>query len=109
MALLAAVTTPHTRWNMNNRATSMRLVAFALSATGLLLVFEVIRPFRDLSADGPLALVSWGVGATLAASCFFRKRPAIAVGVLALLANVIPLLGALALWWVMKDSNFMWH
>jgi hypothetical protein len=34
---------------------------------GLLLIFEVIRPFHDMSKDGPLAMILWGVGATVAA------------------------------------------
>lgn len=38
-----------------------------LFIVGALLVAEVIRPFRDLSIDGPIAMVAWGVGLGIAA------------------------------------------
>ena len=80
-----------------------------LSVAGLLLIFEVVRPYRDLSVDGPLALAAWGLGVTLAVTCFFLKGRSIALGVVSVLANAIPLLVAIGLWWVMSHTNFAWH
>jgi len=85
------------------------VAALLLSAAGLLLVFEVIRPFRDLSVDGPLALVAWGIGMTLGVTCLFLKARSIALGVIVILANAIPLLAAGSVWWLMRGSNFAWH
>src|SRR5205085_11912385 len=44
----------------------LAMAALALAVLGILLFVEVIRPFHDLSIDGPLALLSWGSGAGLA-------------------------------------------
>ena len=40
----------------------LAMAALALAVLGILLFVEVIRPFHDLSIDGPLALLSWGAG-----------------------------------------------
>jgi hypothetical protein len=45
----------------------LTIVSFVCAMLGLLLIFEVIRPFHDMSKDGPLAMILWGVGATVAA------------------------------------------
>src|SRR6476646_301488 len=57
---------------------------------GLLLIFEFIRPFHYMSKDGPLSMILWGVGATVAIIGFFVQPRAITLGVAALLANLIP-------------------
>jgi hypothetical protein len=54
-------------------------------------MFEVIRPFRDMSKDGPLAMILWGAGTTLAIMGFFVRPRAVILGVTTLLANLIPL------------------
>jgi hypothetical protein len=36
-------------------------VVLLLAAFGVLICFEVIRPFRDLAVDGPIALALWGI------------------------------------------------
>jgi hypothetical protein len=84
-------------------------LAFASSAIGILLVCEVIRPFHDLTVDGPLAVILWVAGTALGGYGLFmarRSRALIAVG---LMANVVPLLAALVLWWVLSRTNFAWH
>jgi len=69
----------------------LAIVSFGCAAIGLLLIFEVLRPFRDLMKDGPLAMTFWGVGAIAAITgCFLRPR-AIALSIAALLANLIPI------------------
>ena len=40
----------------------LAMAAVALALLGVLLFLEVIRPFHNLSIDGPLALLSWGIG-----------------------------------------------
>ena len=85
------------------------IVALLLCGLGALIFFEVIRPFRDMSIDGPIALSVWGVGAALGVSCFFLKGRSLTLSVISVVANILPLLAALALLWVMSHSNFAWH
>lgn len=94
---------------MSKLPNGLGISAFFLSALGVLLFFEVIRPFRDMSIDGPLALTSWGIGAVVGLGCFFLKGRSIALTVISILANVIPLLASLALLWALSHSNFAWH
>jgi hypothetical protein len=76
---------------------------------GLLLIFEVIRPFRDMSKDGPLAMIFWGIGITLASIGFFMRPRAITLGVAAFLANLIPLCGVVAVLVLLGHSTLTWH
>ena len=76
---------------------------------GLLFIFEVIRPFHDMSKDGPLAMILRGVGATVAIIGFFVRPHAIALGVAALLANLIPLCGVAAVLVLLGHSTLIWH
>jgi hypothetical protein len=85
------------------------LVALVLSCTGLLLVFEVVRPFRDLSSDGPLALIAWGAGAACGVGGFFLRERSVGLSLAALLLNVLPMGAMLALLWVMSRSSFVWR
>ncbi len=95
---------------MANKITNiLGTVALGLSAVGGLLICEVIRPFRDLAIDGPIALSCWGMGAMLGLLCFFLKRRSLVFAIISLAANVLPLLGALVLWWLLSQSNFAWH
>jgi hypothetical protein len=95
---------------MTNKITKLfGTVALGLSVAGGLLVCEVIRPFHDFSIDGPMALSFWGIGATLGLVCFFLKGRSLAFSIISLVSNVVPLLGALVVWWVMSQSNFAWR
>ncbi len=71
----------------------LAIISFVCAAIGLLLIFEVVRPFRDMSKDGPLAIILWGNGATVAIISFFVPPRAITPAVAALLVNLIPLCG----------------
>jgi hypothetical protein len=84
-------------------------VALLLAAVGVLICFEVIRPFRDLAIDGPIALALWGIGAALAISCFFLKGRSLTLTIFSLAVNALLLLAAIALIRVMSHSNFGWH
>ncbi len=76
---------------------------------GLLLVLEVVRPFRDLSVDGPLALIAWGLGAAIAlASLFLRGRSRV-FGIFGVAVNLIPLIIMLAVLWLLGHSSLAWH
>ncbi len=90
-------------------ANILGMIALGLSAAGGLLVCEVIRPFHDFSIDGPIALSFWGIGATLGFVCFFLKARSLILSIIALVVNVVPLLGALVVWWLLSQSNFAWH
>jgi len=52
---------------------------------GLALFFEVIRPFRDLEADGPLAIACWAMGFMLALQLWVGKHRRAPAAVLLLL------------------------
>ena len=85
------------------------IVALLLCVVGALIFCEVIRPFRDMSIDGPIALSAWGIGAALGVACFFLKGRSLTLSVISVVANVLPLLAALVLLWVLSHSNFAWH
>jgi hypothetical protein len=87
----------------------LTVASFFCAAVGLLLIFEVVRPFRDMSKDGPLAMISWGIGATVAIIGFFVRPRAIALSVAALLANLIPLCGVGAVLALLGHSTLIWH
>jgi len=87
----------------------LTVLSFVCSMLGLLLIFEVIRPFHDMSKDGPLAMIVWGVGATVAIIGFFVRPRAIAFGVAAFLANLIPLCGVGAVLILLGHSTLIWH
>jgi hypothetical protein len=87
----------------------LTIVSFVCAMMGLLLIFEVIRPFHDMSEDGPLAMILWGVGATVAIIGFFTQPRAIGLDVAALLANLIPLCGVSAVLVLLGHSTLIWH
>ncbi len=62
-----------------------------------------------MSIDGPIALDSWGLGAAFGTVCFFLKGRSVTLSVISVVANILPLLAALALLWVLSRSNFAWH
>lgn len=90
-------------------AKRLTIVSFACAMMGLLLIFEVIRPFRDMSKGGPLAMILWGAGATLAIIGFFVRPRAIALSVAALLANLTPLCVVAAMLVLVGHSTLIWH
>ena len=87
----------------------LTIISFVCAMLGLLLIFEVIRPFRDMSKDGPLAIILWGVGAIVAIIGFFVRSRAIALGIAALLANLIPLCGVAVVLVFLGHSTLIWH
>jgi hypothetical protein len=87
----------------------LNVVSFVCAATGLLLIFEVVRPFRDMSKDGPLAMILWSIGATVAVIGFFVPPRAITQAVAALLVNLIPLCGVGAVLVLLGRSTLIWH
>ncbi|MEP7072064.1 MAG: hypothetical protein ABI839_06735 [Verrucomicrobiota bacterium] len=83
-------------------------IALLLCGFGVLISVEVIRPFRDMAIDGPIALGSWGAGLALGITCFFLKGRSLTLSMISVAANLLLLLAALALW-VISNSNFAWH
>jgi hypothetical protein len=92
-----------------NRARWLGLVSFACAAAGLLLIFEVIRPFREMAKDGPLAMTCWSVGAIAAVICFFGRQRSKAVAIIALLVNLVPIVVLTAVLLLLSHSNLAWH
>ena len=85
------------------------VLALALNCFGLLLVFEVIRPFRDLSKDGPLAMVCWGAGVVLSLVALLKGSRYRVVSWIGLIVNALALIAMSALLWLLGHSNFAWH
>jgi hypothetical protein len=52
-----------------------------LGGLGVLLFFEIIPPFHDMSIDGPLALALWGVGAALGVVSLSLKGRSLTLGI----------------------------
>lgn len=79
--------------------------SFLLLALGALLAFEVIRPFRDLAIDGPIALACWGIGVLLAALALWLRQGIFALNVTALVLNILALLAMGALLLLAKPTR----
>jgi hypothetical protein len=94
---------------MTKLPNALAILALLLCVFGTLVFTEVIRPFRDMSIDGPLAVASWGVGAAIGIACFFLKGRSIALTAISVVVNVVPLLGTLGLLWALSHTNFAWH
>ena len=62
-----------------------------------------------MSKDGPLAMILWGVGVTVAMIGFFVQPRAITLSLVALLANLIPLCGVAAVLVLLSHSPLIWH
>ena len=92
-----------------NRARWLGLVSFTCAAVGLRLIFEIIRPFRDMVKDGPLAMTCWSVGAIFAVICFFGRQRSTAVAIIGLLVNLVPIVLLTALLLFLSHSNLAWH
>jgi hypothetical protein len=105
LVLASATTTEPAEMNSKRLTVS----SFVCSMLGVLLIFEVIRPFHDMSKDGPLAMVLWGLGATIAIIGLFVRPRAVALSIAALLANLIPLCGVAAVFVLLGHSTLIWH
>ncbi len=92
-----------------NKAMWWGLGTLACSALGLLLIFEVVRPFRDLAKDGPLAMICWSIGTIVAVKCFFGRHRSLPVAIIGLLVNLVPILVLTAVLFVLGHSNLAWH
>jgi hypothetical protein len=93
--------------NMNSKR--FAIAGLICAVVGLLLIFVVVRPFRDLAKDGPLAMIFWGMGATVAMVGFFVQPRAIALSVVALLANMIPMFAVTTVALLLGHSTLIWH
>ena len=85
------------------------LVGLVLAGLGLLVFFEYIRPFRDRSIDGPLALSAWGIGVILPIIALGVRARWFVINIIALVVNALLLIGAIALLHAISRSNFLWH
>jgi hypothetical protein len=80
---------------MKNPPTVLALPALSLAAFvfGMILLFEVVRPFRDLRIDGPLAVGCWVVGLLAAGSGLWLRKGHVPLTVTALVLNALALTG----------------
>lgn len=85
------------------------MAALALAALGILLFLEIIRPFHNLSIDGPLALLFWGSGAGLALLTLWLRGRSLILSAMSLSLNLLLLVAALVILWLISQSNFVWH
>jgi hypothetical protein len=58
---------------MTKLPNALAILALLLCVFGALVFTEVIRPFREMSVDGPLAVGSWAAGTAIGIACFFLK------------------------------------
>jgi hypothetical protein len=68
---------------MQYLSNQLAVAAVLLSFVGLLVFFQIIRPFRNPSVDGPLSLAAWGIGTVVAIIALFlpqKSRALCAVG-----------------------------
>jgi hypothetical protein len=75
----------------------LAIAAVLLSCVGLLVFFQIIRPFRNPSVDGPLSLAASGIGTVLTIISLFLPQKLRALCAVGILFNVLPLFCALAL------------
>ncbi len=85
------------------------VISLLLCGLGVLIFCEMVRPFRDMAKDGPIALGAWSVGLALGTGCFFLRGRSAVLSAISVAANLLPLVGALVLLWVLGHSNFAWH
>jgi hypothetical protein len=82
----------------------LAVAAVLLSCVGLLVFFQIIRPFRNPSVDGPLSLAAWGIGTVLAIIALFLPQKSRALCAVGIRFNVLPLFCALALLWYLRQA-----
>src|SRR5688572_25543349 len=70
---------------------TLSFVSLGLLVVGLLLFFEVARPFRDLSIDGPIAMSAWSAGSLLGVVVVWLRRGSRVLSISALGLNLFAL------------------
>jgi hypothetical protein len=64
-----------------------------LLAFGLLLFFEVLRPFRDLNIDLPIALGGWALGLVIALISIWKRAGNLWLNIATASCNFLAFLG----------------
>ena len=59
-------------------------------------MFEVVRLFRDLAIDGPVAMGAWSLGLLLAVVALWLRGGSRALAIIALVSNLLVLLATSA-------------
>lgn len=83
----------------------LSMLSLALFILGVLLFFEVIRPFRDLELDMPIAIGSWSAGIVLAGIALWFRLGHPAINWAALILNALALAALLTLAMILKRSG----
>lgn len=83
----------------------LSILSLALFTLGVLLFFEVVRPFRDLDLDMPIAIGSWSAGIVLAGIALWFRLGHPVINWAALTLNVLALAVLLALVMILKRSG----
>jgi hypothetical protein len=79
-------------------------LSLLLFACGLLLFFEVLRPFHDPDFDMPIALGCWVLGLALAAAGLWLRHGMFALNMAALVLNSLVLAALGLLFWLISSS-----
>jgi hypothetical protein len=79
-------------------------LSLLLFACGLLLFFEVVRPFRDPDIDMPIAVGCWVFGVALAAAALWQRQGMFYLNLGALVLNALALAGIGALFVIFSTS-----
>lgn len=91
------------------RAPTAQIAALALTAFGVLLFLEVIRPFRDMNRDGPLAMICWGIGFLVSLVALYKGSRFRVLSWVGLVLNAMALIAVSVLLLLLRHSNFAWH
>lgn len=79
-------------------------LSLAFLISGFLLLFEVIRPFRDLAIDGPIALACWTLGIVLPAAALWLRHRLFHFNLTVLVLNALAMAGTLGLLYLIATS-----
>ena len=79
-------------------------LSLLLFACGVLMFFEVVRPFRDPDIDMPIAVGCWVLGLVLAAAGLWLRHGMFALNITALVFNALALLAVGVLFWLLSRS-----
>ena len=82
-----------------------QLASILLTAMGALLFFEIIRPFRDMKLDGPLAMSSLIAAAAVSGWALYQKKGNKGLNIAILAINAVALGGLLLLLAMAKPAK----
>lgn len=81
--------------------------SLAALALGVLIFFEIIRPFHDGNIDMPIAIGAGVVGALLSFGGLVLRKGAVILNAIALLLNVLALIAVALIAWSLSHMRLI--